>query len=292
MRLARLPDFLAILEAGSVRAAARKLGVSQPALTKGLRQIETELGLKLFQRTPTGMVPTHFGMILSARARVVRAELRKIEEELSRLNEKRHGLVSVGIGAAVATLVMPSALKQFRVQFPDTRVRVVEGLSHTLLPSVRDETLDLLIGARPSGKLDGAFRFRPLFHSPRAVVARKNHPRANAKSITELADADWAGLAPFGDWSETSVMTTHPLLLNVRQLVECSSYNSVVALLANTDMVAILSRRQLFEPYARAYLQEIKVSEKLPAFSVGLFSRDSCCCRNGEESFSRFAPVE
>ena len=50
-------------------------------------------------------------------------------------------------------------------------------------------------------------------------------------------------------------------------------YNSVVALLASTDMVAILSRRLLSEPYAREYLQEIKVRERLPSLSVGIFSR-------------------
>ncbi len=273
MRLGQLRDFLAILDAGSVRAAARSLELSQPALTKSLRQLEAELGIKLFQRTPTGMVPTRFGKMLSVRARVVRAELQKAEEELGRLHGTRRGSVAIGMGAVVATLVMPSAIKQFRMQFPDARVRVMEGLPHALLPLVRDETLDLVVGARPSGALDSAFRFRPLFRSPRAVVARKGHPRANARSIAELADADWAGLPPFGHWSATHAPMTHPILQNARQLLECSSYNSVVALLANTDMIAILSRRLLTEPHAREYLQEIKVREKLPSFSVGLFSR-------------------
>ena len=58
-----------------------------------------------------------------------------------------------------------------------------------------------------------------------------------------------------------------------RQLIECDSYNSVVALLAGTDMVAILSRRLLTEPYDCEHLQEIKVREGLPSYSVGLFSR-------------------
>jgi LysR family transcriptional regulator, regulator of abg operon len=273
MRLGQLRDFLSILEAGSVRGAARRLTVSQPALTKSLRQLEGELGVKLFQRTPTGVVPTQFGKALSVRARAVRAELRKAEEELGKLTGSEYGSVAVGVGTVVTTLVMPRALQQFREEFPHARVRVMEGMPHTLLPLLRDETLDLVVGARPSGPIDGAFRFRPMFRSPRAVVARKGHPRADAASIAELADADWLGLPPFGHWSEIEAPLNPPILQNARQLIECDSYNSVVALLASTDMMAILSRRLLSEPYAREHLQEIKVRERLPSFSVGLFSR-------------------
>lgn len=273
MRLGQLRDFLSILEAGSVRGAARRLTVSQPALTKSLRQLEGELGVKLFQRTPTGVVPTRFGKALSVRARAVRAELRKAEEELGKLTGNEYGSVAVGVGTVVTTLVMPRALQQFREEFPQARVRVMEGMPHTLLPLLRDETLDLVVGARPSGPIDGAFRFRPMFRSPRAVVARKGHPRASAVSIAELADVDWLGLPPFGHWSEIQAPLTPPILQNARQMIECDSYNSVVALLASTDMMAILSTRLLSEPYAREHLQEIKVRERLPSFSVGLFSR-------------------
>src|SRR6185369_5202875 len=273
MRLSQLRDFLSILEAGSVRGAARRLDVSQPALTKSLRQLELELGIKLFQRTPTGVIPTRFGKALSVRARSVRAELRKAEEELGKLAGDERGSVAFGVGTVVTVVMVPQAIRQFRTQFPQARVRIMEGLPHVLLPLVRDETLDLVVGARPSGPIDSVFHFRPLFRSPRAVVARKGHPLANAGSLTELASADWLGLPPFGHWSETQAPLTPPILQDARQLIECDSYNSVVALLAGTDMVAILSRRLLSEPYAREYLQEIKVRERLPSFSVGLFSR-------------------
>ena len=78
----------------------------------------------------------------------------------------------------------------------------MEGLPHLLLPLMRDETLDLVVGARPRGKLDNALRFRPMFTSPRAIVARKGHPRSDAKSISDLAGTDWLALPPFGHWSD------------------------------------------------------------------------------------------
>ena len=256
-----------------MRGAARQLNVSQPALTKSLRLLELELGVKLFQRTPTGVVVTRFGKALSVRARAVRAELRKVDEDLGTLIGDQRGSVAFGVGTVVTVLLVPDAIRQFRAQFPDARVRIMEGLPHALLPLVRDETLDLVVGARPNGPLDSAFRFRALFKSQRVIVARKGHPQARAKSISELTGADWIGLPPFGHWSEVQAPPTPPILQNARQLIECDSYNSVVALLASTDMVAILSRRLLTEPYAREHLREIKVRERLPSFSVGLFSR-------------------
>ena len=61
MRLRQIEDFLAVVEAGGIRAAARKRGVSQPAITKSVRRLETDLGAQLVQRTPQGILLTSSG---------------------------------------------------------------------------------------------------------------------------------------------------------------------------------------------------------------------------------------
>ncbi|MGA8005065.1 MAG: LysR family transcriptional regulator, partial [Burkholderiales bacterium] len=75
MRLNHIRDFIAIVEAGGIRAAARGLAVSQPALTKSLRQLETELGGVLLTRGVRGARPTEIGQAFLARARAVTVEL-------------------------------------------------------------------------------------------------------------------------------------------------------------------------------------------------------------------------
>src|SRR5438093_1011742 len=87
MRLSQIRDFLAVVEAGGIRAAARKLGVSQPAITRSVRGLEAELRTRLLQRTPTGVVPTQSGRAFVARARAAQAELRKAEEEVDQLSQ-------------------------------------------------------------------------------------------------------------------------------------------------------------------------------------------------------------
>src|SRR5258708_1155111 len=81
MRLRQIRDFLAVVESGSIRAAARKLGVSQPGITKSVRRLEAELHVQLMWRTPHGVVPTPSGRAFLARAQVAQSELRKAEEE-------------------------------------------------------------------------------------------------------------------------------------------------------------------------------------------------------------------
>lgn len=273
MRINQLRDFLAILEGGSIRRAARQLNVSQPALTKGLRQLESELGVRLFQRLPTGVVPTNFGRVLSARARAISAELKKAEEEIGQLSGSQVGSVSFGVGTAVAIRVVPDAVHRFRQQYPNARVQIAEGLPHVLVPKVRDETLDFAVCTKPTADIDSSLQFRPLFHSRRVIVARKGHPLLGATSIAELADSHWIGLPPFGTWSSDRWGTIPLILKNACQLIECESFNALIALIISSDMIAIISQRLLDDPHLRDLIQEIDVQEQLPTFSVGTIFR-------------------
>jgi DNA-binding transcriptional LysR family regulator len=182
MRLSQVRDFVAVMECGGIRAAARKLGVSQPAITRSVRRLEAKLHTRLLQRTPTGVVPTQSGRAFLARARAAQAELRKAEEEADQLGQSV-GSVAFGVGPT-AGIIVPEANTRFRQLFPKTRVRIAEGLPLMLLPLVRDETLDFAICRRAVVKPDSALAFRPLFRNDFVVVARRGHPLEKARSLT------------------------------------------------------------------------------------------------------------
>ena len=86
MRDARLRDFIAVVDAGGVRAAARVLGSTQSGVSRNLAALEAELGVSLLQRSNHGIELTEFGRLLLRRARIVDAELRKAAEEISTLS--------------------------------------------------------------------------------------------------------------------------------------------------------------------------------------------------------------
>src|SRR6266853_2143696 len=105
MRLRQIQNFVAVVESSSIRGAARKLGVSQPAITKSVRSLEEELHSRLVQRTPHGIVPTPAGRAFFARARVAHSELRKAEEEMAQLAGNGTGSVAFGAGPTATLLV-------------------------------------------------------------------------------------------------------------------------------------------------------------------------------------------
>ena len=88
MRLSQIRDFLAVADTGSIRAAARSLGLTQPALTKSLRQLEAELGAVLVTRSVRGIVFTALGQAFLTRARSIDGDLRRAREEIAQLQER------------------------------------------------------------------------------------------------------------------------------------------------------------------------------------------------------------
>src|SRR6267378_7408739 len=272
MRLSQIRDFVAVVESGGIRAAARKLGVSQPAITRSVRGLEAQLHARLLQRTPTGVVLTEPGRAFLARARAAQAELRKAEEEVDRLDQ-RAGSVAFGVSPTSAILV-PEAITRFQQQFPKTRVHIAEGLPQLLLPLVRDETLDFAICRRAVVKLDSGLAFRPLFRNDFVVVARKGHPLEKARSLAELAGANWISLlppdAPGGPLDDVFSQAGLPA---PQQVVQCESYNTAIGLLVNTEMLGFLARQALSESVLRDFLREIPVAESMPSFISGMFTR-------------------
>ena len=273
MRLNQLRDFLAIVEAGSLRAAAGNIGVSQPALTKSIRQLERELHVQLLHRSARGAAATRAGKAFLARARVIQSELRKAEDDLALLRGGAEGTVAFGAAPVTCMLVVPEAMLQFRRERPGTSVRIVEGVNKALLPMVRDETLDLCVSQGPSGKLDGTLAFKPLFR-PRLVVAgRRGHPLRGAKSVRDLAEADWLMFYPPGSGAVLEKAFGAVGLPLPRAIVHCESYAVALALIARTDILGLISPNMLLAGWGQRYLQQIEIEEDVPSPLVGLYSR-------------------
>ena len=229
MTLSQIRDFIAVVESGGIRAAARKLGVSQPAITRSVRGLETELRARLLRRTPTGVVPTQPGRALFARARAAQAELRKAEEEVDQLAQTTRA-VAFGVSPTSA-IVVPEAVTRFRQQFPQARIHIAEGLPQSLIPMVRDETLDFAICRRALVEHDSGLAFRPLFRNDFAVVARKGHPLEKASSLAQLVDACWTSLLPLDAPDGPFAQAFSPTGLCVpKQVIQCESYNTAIRL--------------------------------------------------------------
>jgi DNA-binding transcriptional LysR family regulator len=272
MRLTQIRDFLAVVDAGSINAAARRLGVSQPGLTKSLGSLEEELGASLLKRSPTGVTLTALGRLFHVRARAGWAELAKAQEEVAR---EAKAQVALGFGPFFAAQVVPQAVLRWREKFPDVQLRLVEGLRHATGPMVRDASLDMSLAPRaPQGQDDPAIRFKPIAHLEQIVVARQGHPLAQARSAAALASQEWVSNLRRAATAEALRAIGAP---EPRQVMECESFSTMSALLAGSDMLAIVQHpfldMVLGMPQVDKALQQIPIAERLPGMTVGLHTR-------------------
>jgi len=272
MRLKPLEDFLAIVQHGGIRAAARQLGVSQPAITRSLRRLETDLGTQVLERTQRGILLTPEGRKFFGRVRVAHAELQKAHEEMA---TARNGVsVSFGVGPTVASLVVPRAVSGFRSHHPGSRVRILEGLTQHLVPLVMDGSLDFAVGARPQRAAHPALTLKPLFTQELVVAVRKGHPLRGKRSLRELAGADWASCIPAPhDRSPLERMFAAAGLPAPSNAIQCESYQLLVALVAETSALGILTRKLMGISPANERLEVIHIEETLPSYPIYLITR-------------------
>jgi DNA-binding transcriptional LysR family regulator len=268
MRLTQIRDFLAVIESGSISATARKLGVSQPGLTKSLGSLEAELGAALLNRTPTGVTLTRQGHAFHVRARAGYAELAKAQEELARGAKAQ---VALGFGPFFAAQIVPQAVLRFREKFPDVELRLLEGLGHTTRPLVRDATLDMALAPRaPHVRDDPAIRFKPIAHLQQIVVARRGHPLAKARLASDLACDEWLCIVRRDATAEVLRSIGVPL---PQRITECESFSAMLTLLAGSDMLAVVQHPFLDMPQVAQVIQEVPIVERLPGLTVGLHTR-------------------
>lgn len=273
MRMNQIRDFLAVMQAGSLRAAARSVGVSQPAITKSIRRLEGELHVQLLQRNARGAVATPAGKAFLARARIVQAELRKAVEDLGPFKGAVEGSVAFGMSPQGAVLVVPEAMQQFRRRHPHARVRILEGVGTALLPAVRDATLDFAVAGGASPSEEPGLRFKPLMRLPLVVAGRQGHPLSGATSLRELAEAQWLVYYPPGPGAMLPKAFAAAGLAMPRALVQCESCATALALLARTDMLGLVTPRIIQSGLGQYRLQQIRVREPISAPLLGIYHR-------------------
>jgi DNA-binding transcriptional LysR family regulator len=182
---ALLRHFLAVAREGSVSAAAERLAVTQPALTKSLKKLESHLGVTLFERLPRGVALTSFGKTLLPHARRVEAECRFAEVEMQAFRGGRSGRLRVGAGQYFGAALVPGAVARLQERFPDLVVELVVGVNELTLPRLLDGDLDLVFGALPvEVQLPPYIARRLIVELRQRVIAGHRHPLMRRRKVT------------------------------------------------------------------------------------------------------------
>jgi len=271
MKLHQIRDFIAVAERGSVRAAARYLGVPQPSVTRSISELERNLGVVLFERRANGMLLTPIGEKFARRANAIQLELQSAKDEVEHFKGGERGDIAFGLAPAPHIGLLPKVMQPFFSRFPETQLEIYEGLFPALESGLREGKIEFYIGPLVEDSLARELLVERLYGQERVIFCRRGHPLADARSLNELADARWAAISAsisrqidLASFFEARSMA--PPIITVR-----AHYTlSLLMIVASTDLLAMLPKQWLFFAEDLQLLQQIKVAEVLPSPEICL----------------------
>ncbi len=175
LRLRHIRCFLEVARVESVSQAAARLNVTQPAVSRSLKELEDMLGAKLFDRVGRGVRLSEAGRIFQAHAAASIIELMRGRDRLALDAEPRISL-SVGVLPTAATALLPRAALAFREAAPHVRLHILTGPNWLLFNQLRDGALELVVGRMPDTGAGAGVTFEQLYIEDVALVCRPGHP--------------------------------------------------------------------------------------------------------------------
>jgi DNA-binding transcriptional LysR family regulator len=183
MEIRQLKAFLAIAEAKTFTAGARRVNVTQAAISMQIRQLEDEVGLSLFTRTPRRVILTEAGEYLLERARKILREHDSALAEIAEVAGAEYGRLR--IGSASGTFAMnqlPGIMRQLKEKFPNSELSVSAGTSQTLVERMMHGELDTAFISLPVDNTN--VTTESLFSDEIVAIAHPKHPLAKEKYIS------------------------------------------------------------------------------------------------------------
>ena len=280
MKLNQLRDVAAIAKQGSLRGAARALGLAQPALTRSVRELEHELGAPLFERARRGMTLTPVGEAFVRRANAILTDVRRAQEEVEQISGGVGGSLVAGLSIAAHIALLPKSLQRFRKRYPDVRLRILEGFFPTLESGLKDGSIDFYMGPRPATAIPEGLLVEKLFDNTRLIICRSGHPLARRAtpgapaSLADLTGAEWVttSITHLADDDLGAFFKKHRLP-PPKLVAQTQSALSLIMLLLYSDMLAMLPIQFTQFALVKNAMTSIPVRESLPAPSMVLIRR-------------------
>lgn len=274
MKPQHIQVIVAIAEHGSLRAAAKHLRKSQPALTQALRQVEDDLGVALFARTSRGVALTEIGERVLVRARTITSEIARLDEDVAQLRGEQSGAVTVCLSPLAAVRIMPRALTLFRKTYPKIAVHLSSGLYPGALKPLREGRTDLLIGPAPPDNLVRDISVKHLIETPISLVTAAGSPLLQAQSLRDLRDAQWIMIgSPTGPGGTFHQAFLDHGLIPPTALTTSESYFGALSLVESLGAVCTFPELLMDDIRDTWQIATIPIREQIPSLSISLMTR-------------------
>jgi LysR family transcriptional regulator of gallate degradation len=272
----RLLVFVELAEQHNMAAVAETLGISQPAVSQSLREIENGVGTALFKRTARGMLPTPLGAVLALHIKRSLAELRIAEEEIGFLKGMAQGSVTVGSLSVGRARLLPLAITRLLKGFPNITVSTEEGTFEHLATRLRAGEIDFILGAlRPPEQTTGLIR-EVITQDTMAIVVRSGHPLGSRKklSLSDVVAVDWVlprHGAPTRELLEAALLRRGLGSLKVR--VETADLAVTLGIVMQSDMATAVSEQQFHRELESDALRVLPIALPETSRPIGILQR-------------------
>lgn len=277
IRMRQLALLLAVGEDGTLRQAAARLGMTQPAATKMVHELETTLGHTLFERAGRRLRLTAAGLSVLGHFRGIHGAVESLARELAELKLGGSGRLSVGSIMAPSPTLLTRAVVQLKQAYPLLSIDITVDTSDRLLDMLRQGLLDVAIG-RIRSPQRSSYRFTPLENEALSIVVGLHHPLARRRVVrfVDLQAYPWI-LQPKGspmrEVLEHEFRSHH--LDEPQGLIETASILTTTNLIAETEMIGVIP-----QSIAKQYDQH-RLLKVLP-----------CRVHHGMESFGTIVRVD
>ncbi len=280
IKLRHVRAFLDIADDGSLSAVARRHGITQPALSRTLAELEALLGQRLFLRQGRRLTLTEAGRLFRRHAAI---GLRALEAGAAALSPSHEGgTLRVGVLPTAAARLFPLVALRFAELQPQTILSVETGSNTYLLRMLRDHTIDLMVGRMPPAEDMGDLTFDHLYEDDIVPCIRQGHPLAG-RPVADLLRAAPLVLPPRGAIIRRAVddYLASLGLVGLRPAFETVSLAVGRGLVAGSDAVWFISRGVIAEELSNGRLVAVSTGARFLSGAVGLTRRQGATQRAG-----------
>jgi len=284
----QLRALVAVTDRQNFTLASRDLGISQSSLHRSARDLESSLGVSLFEKTSSGIAATRPARILSQRTKLAIAEIAQGVEELSALRNQERGRLRIGSMPLARTSLLPMAINRFTEGHPGLTLELVDGPYEDLIDHLICADLDIVVGAlRPQPPTETLLQ-RELIAPPLAIIGRADHPLRSQPllRLEQLAEFGWVVPrkgTPTRQFFDEHFQ--HYLADGSLSLVETTSHILTREVLLGSNRLTLVSRHQLEHEIRAGQLAVMPYALSHTRRSIGFMQRRDWQATTAQQKF-------
>ncbi|AYB05716.1 transcriptional regulator TdcA [Salmonella enterica] len=255
--------FQEVIRSGSISSAAKSLGLTQPAVSKIISDVEAYFGVELIVRKNTGVTLTEAGQVLLSWSESITREMKNMINEMNSMTCNTVVDVSFGFPSLIGFTFMSDMIHKFKEAFPKAQVSMYEAQLSSFLPALRDGRLDFAIGTLSNEMQLQDLHVEPLFESEFVLVASKSRTCTGTITLESLKDEQWVlPQTNMGYYSEL-LTTLQRNGISIENIVKTDSVVTIYNLVLNADFLTVIPC-DMTTPFGSNQFITIPIKDTLP----------------------------